>query len=103
MSQFPCTGCGACCRRINLAVSYHNVTDKTDPLYFPHRWDDTGRCEMLDSNNRCKVYLKRPLICDIKRYANYMEHDEKEFFDLNIWACNKLMDEDGLSLDLRIK
>jgi len=103
MSNFPCTGCGACCRRINLAVLFHNVKDKSHPLYFPHKWDAHGRCQMLDSDNKCKVYSNRPLICDIKKYAEYMGHDVKKFFELNISACNKLMDEDGLPLSFRIK
>lgn len=100
---FPCTSCGACCRRISLAVEYHKTDDPKDPLYFPYKWDEDGVCEMLQPGNLCKVYHDRPLICNVERYAEYMGVDRRAFFKLNVSACNTLMDEDGLPLNLRIK
>ena len=103
MNNFPCTGCGACCRRISQAVLYHNIKDVNNPLYFPYSWDSFGVCEMLGEDNKCTVYDKRPLICNIKSYAEYMGHDLNQFMSFNIHYCNKLMDLDNLPLEYRIK
>jgi Fe-S-cluster containining protein len=102
-NMFPCSGCGACCRRVKQAVQHHNITDKNHPLYFPYRWDKSGACEHLGEDNKCKIYLKRPLLCNIDKYAEYIGADKKEFFALNIQACNQLMDSDGIPLHFRIK
>jgi Fe-S-cluster containining protein len=36
---FPCSGCGACCRRINKGIKNigMNNTDKDNLLYFPYK------------------------------------------------------------------
>ena len=102
-NMFPCSGCGACCRRVKQAVQHHNITDKNHPLYFPYRWDKSGACEHLGEDNKCKIYLKRPLLCNIDKYAEYIGADKKVFFALNIQACNQLMDSDGIPLHFRIK
>jgi Fe-S-cluster containining protein len=104
MSSFPCTGCGSCCKRIEKVVQMMNVKDKNDPLYFPYEWDQDGVCEHLDKNTyRCKIYYKRPLICNVDRIAKYLNLDKGKFYELNISACNKMMDEDGVPLHFRIK
>ncbi len=100
--SFPCTSCGSCCKRISKVVSFLNVSDKNDPMYFPHSWDKNGVCEHLDQNNKCKIYYKRPLICNIDRVCKHLNLNLKEFYDLNISACNKMMDEDGVPLHFRI-
>ena len=100
---FPCTSCGCCCKRISKVVEGLNITDKNNPLYFPYKWDNNGVCEHLDNNNKCKIYYKRPLICNIDRFSKYLNLNTKEFYDLNISACNKMMDEDNIPLQFRIK
>ena len=99
---FPCTSCGACCRRISLAVKFHHVQDPDDPLFFPYKWDSAGVCEMLLPGNLCAVYRERPLICNVERYAEHIGADRDSFFRVNISACNRLMDEDRLAPHLRI-
>jgi Fe-S-cluster containining protein len=103
MSSFPCSGCGCCCRRINQAVSHFKAKSKKDPMYFPYTWDENGVCENLTEENKCKVYDKRPLICNIESYGNYMKVNEQEFYQVNIRACNYMMDLDNVPLEFRIK
>lgn len=102
-NMFPCSGCGACCRRIKQAVEHHNIINKKHPLYFPHKWDINGICEHLGDDNKCKIYSQRPLLCNIEKYAEYIGADKNEFFSINIRACNQLMDIDGIPLLFRIK
>ena len=101
--NFPCTGCGSCCKRISNAVSHYNIKDKKNPLYFPYTWDENGVCENLTDDNKCKVYHDRPIICNIDKYAEYMKLNKIEFFKSNILACNYMMDLDSVPLEFRIK
>ena len=101
--SFPCTGCGCCCKRIKSAVKHYNVTDKKHPLYFPYTWDENGVCENLTEDNKCKVYDNRPLLCNVDKFAEYINYNKKEFYKSNIRACNYMMDLDNVSLELRIK
>lgn len=106
--KFPCTGCGCCCKKINVAVDTFNMLTEFDKslkeeFKFPYYWDETGRCDMLDENNHCKVYETRPTICNVDNIMDILKIPKKEFYDLNITACNTLMDEMGSPEDLRIK
>lgn len=102
MNKFPCTSCGACCRRIKYAVDIFDAKNENSPFYFPYKWDQNGGCENLTTDNRCKVYENRPLICNVDRIAKYMNLDTKKFYGDNIRACNLMMDADGIPLDFRI-
>ena len=49
--NFPCTGCGACCKRL----------PETSPMALAD-----GRCRHLDlQTDRCSVYAQRPLVCRV--------------------------------------
>ncbi len=99
MGNFPCSGCGSCCKRIDKAVA--NVgADKED---FPYEWDASGRCEKLDQNNQCMVYENRPLLCDVDRLMGLLDIPTEVFYELNIQACNTMMDEDNVDKSFRIK
>jgi uncharacterized protein len=98
--EFPCTGCGACCRRVNKAVE---SAIGFEELSFPYKWDETGRCEKLQNDNRCSVYENRPLLCRVKDIGNFFGADEKEWILVNSLACNAMMDEDNIDLKYRIK
>ena len=100
--NFPCTGCGCCCKRINLAVAFEGFKPKGHPLHFPYSWSQEGVCEMLTPDNKCRVYDCRPLICNIEKYAEYLGVDLEHFFKLNADACNRLMDLDNVPLQFRI-
>lgn len=103
MSLFPCTGCGCCCKRIKQAVSNNKGVKMYDPLYFPYTWDKNGVCENLTEDNKCKVYDNRPLICNVEKFGEHINADQKEFYKLNIRACNYMMEVDNVPLNFRIK
>jgi len=93
MNEYPCIKCGLCCKRVNKAVE--NMKLMFGEVDFPYKWDETGRCEMLDENNLCKVYETRPLMCNVNRFGELIGVNEIEFFNLNIDACNLLLSQAG--------
>ena len=95
--SYPCSGCGSCCKRIDRAVA--NAGDKFD---FPYKWDESGKCEMLTTDNKCLVYDSRPLICNIDRMAFLTEIPKSHFYAINIVICNQMMNEDGIDIKFRI-
>jgi Fe-S-cluster containining protein len=101
--RFPCTACGSCCKRINIAVKSIGENTEDNPLYFPYSWDESGRCEMLTKDNFCKVYDKRPTLCNVDKVMELFDIPKKEFYEINIEACNSMMDEDGIDESFRIK
>jgi Fe-S-cluster containining protein len=103
MNKFPCSSCGACCRRIKFAVEHFKAKNEKDPLYFPYKWDEKGVCENLTEDNQCKVYENRPLICNVEKYAEFAKLDKDNFYRSNILACNYMMDMDNVPLHFRIK
>ena len=104
LNKFPCSGCGACCRRINKAVENLSdfTKDKDSDFYFPYKWDENGVCENL-IDNKCLIYEDRPLICNIDKLLSLTNIPRKKFYKMNIVECNKMMDEDNLPNELRIK
>lgn len=105
---YPCSSCGCCCNKIDVAVSniesfalQYNIP--FEELKFPYNWDESGKCEMLDDDNRCKVYHNRPNICNIEWITNRIDINKEKFYNLNIETCNRLMDEDGIDKSFRIK
>ena len=98
--SFPCTGCGACCRHVDRANYLINANPE---LNFPYTWDQTGKCEMLGDDNKCKVYETRPLICNVDKFIKFYAISEKKFYKLNIKSCHSLMKEEGIYKEYRIK
>jgi Fe-S-cluster containining protein len=103
--SYPCTGCGACCHRIGNIVESWGLKDlpEDDDMHFPHGYNDTGKCEMLDRDNKCLVYDNRPTICNVEKMFALMDIPRETFYKLNINACNNMMDEDNIHIDYRIK
>lgn len=98
--SYPCTGCGSCCRRVDkLSLK---ITDTKNPLFFPYKWDTTGKCEMITESNRCLVYEERPLVCNIDRLIRELGIDKLMFYEANILECNKMMNEDNVATQFRI-
>lgn len=100
--KYPCSGCGACCRKVSLAVLGVGVQPKEHPLHFPYKWDESGCCEML-VGNQCSVYEDRPLMCRVDAVQPFVGMTKKKWYKLNVKACNSLMDKEKLDLNLRIK
>lgn len=94
---FYCSGCGQCCRHIDKAVDNFQKLCKTFPeLYeeFPYSWSSSGSCSMLDSNNRCKCYDNRPLLCNSKRLLEELQRvadiTEEDFIKMSLESCKYL-------------
>lgn len=100
--EYPCTGCGACCRRINIVIDNLKELDSDNPLYFPYKAKENGHCEMLSKENKCMVYENRPLVCNIENLASFLNVPKIEFYCMNIAFCNTIMDEDNLPIEYRI-
>ena len=94
MNSFPCTSCGACCRKLKQAIS--NLKSIGIDVDFPYKWDENGVCEMLSEDNKCLVYHDRPVICNVEKLAEYLGFDTKEFYVMNSKACNELIKESNL-------
>lgn len=103
MNKFPCTQCGACCRRISRAIEFVKTMspEKQKMFAFPYTHTD-GICDML-VDNKCSVYEDRPLLCNIERVARVLDLSMNMFQRANIEACNKMMDEDNMPEHYRIK
>lgn len=93
--MFPCSGCGACCRRVGWMP--------TDELA-KHglRADESGACTHLLPDNSCEIYETRPDICRVDVQAQKEDVDINTYYRENIRLCNEWMDEDGMS-NLKIK
>lgn len=107
LNSFPCTSCGSCCKRIdkvinNIAEFSKRYNIPIEHLEFPYKYDEVGKCEMLNLGNKCKVYNNRPNICNIEWMRIHTRIDREEFYNLNIKVCNQLMDEDGIDKSYRI-
>lgn len=94
--MFPCSGCGACCRRIGWM-------DAEDLETHGLKADESGACTNLLPDNSCSIYDTRPDICKVDvQAAEANVFDVLTYYRENIKLCNKWMDEDGMS-NLKIK
>lgn len=88
MNKYPCIKCGLCCRKISEVVESLGVE-------FPYKWDETGRCEMLGVDNLCMTYDSRPMLCNVDELMLALGDERKEFYNVNIASCNKLLQDAG--------
>lgn len=87
---FPCTSCGACCRRVHLIPDWPRKMLKSD-----------GSCAHLTADNKCDIYETRPPVCRVDYMIGLLGIDRTLGYKLNAELCNKWMEEDGMS-ELRI-
>ena len=94
--KFQCDGCGLCCHKLKY------IFEKKDIFWFkklieafPYKYDDTGKCEMLDKNNKCKVYNNRPDLCNVEKMFKLQTTlvNKKVWFNVNKRGCKLLKDE----------
>jgi Fe-S-cluster containining protein len=83
---FPCTSCGACCRRIGQSQG-HGLPVNPD-----------GSCGHL-KNNLCEIYDTRPDFCRI----DHMIGDKPQLLELTARLCNQFQVEDGMGEEFRLK
>ncbi|WP_390195499.1 YkgJ family cysteine cluster protein [Brenneria goodwinii] len=84
-NSFPCTRCGLCCQRVNLAQE----------TYYLDRGDGTCR-HYIAASKGCSIYHERPDICrvDLQYRLNYARfYSWEEFVALNLAVCRQLNDE----------
>lgn len=100
--SFPCTGCGCCCKIINvLHEAAQAFKDKVD-VSFPYKWDETGRCEKLGDDNKCMVYDNRPLICKVDEIGELFGLTTEENHQLTAKSCNKLILDFGIDESFKV-
>lgn len=86
--SFPCTKCGACCRRASQLKE------------FPKELIVEGQCKhFLD--NHCLIYDTRPEICRID--SNHMGMGTPEYYQLTALICNLWACEDGLGEQIDVE
>jgi Fe-S-cluster containining protein len=106
MDKFPCTGCGACCKRISKLKNFLVTDDTEDLMYFPYQWDENGICENLNQeDNTCNIYESRPTICNVEKIFELSKGGPKEkqkFYKINAEQCNRMIEEDGLDEKFKI-
>ena len=82
MSNFKCDMCGLCCQSVGKSDIYRHL-DRGD-----------GICRDYDeTTHRCKIYLSRPLLCNIDGFYDANLKDEmsrEEFHRQNYEACRLL-------------
>lgn len=80
MTEFLCSGCGACCM----------IAGKSG--YLPDRGD--GGCIHLDKENQCSIYDNRPEVCrvDEMHKINNPELSKKEYYIKSTKACHQIID-----------
>lgn len=82
---FPCTSCGACCRRVGAVL--------------PNMAKPDGSCIHLNDKSQCDIYDTRPDFCRVVFKNDGRFKTEKEYFEANIAACKVFIDEDGMDKD----
>lgn len=93
MDNFPCNGCGLCCRRL----------DRMPPLAAFDRGD--GTCIHLVENH-CSIYDDRPLVCRVDAmYETFFKeaYNRMLFYTENLKACRSFQEEAGLPESQRVK
>lgn len=106
MDKFPCTACGACCKKIGQILEterglFHPVYQ--DALEaFPYKPREDGSCEMLGEDNRCTVYETRPDICNIDTMIDRLGLDRRMRYWLNATTCNLLQEQAGIDPSYRV-
>ena len=102
--SFPCTGCGSCCKRIDKLLISINMLDgiEREILDFPYSHTN-GVCENLGVDNKCNIYENRPVVCSYEKFMLAFNMSKDELFPPSIACCNKMMDEDGIGKEFRIK
>ncbi len=81
VKRFPCTKCGACCRRAALIKT------------FPQDMVVDGACKHF-KGNECEIYANRPDICRISKNQGDMSLDD--YFKLTAVICNMWANMDGM-------
>ena len=95
--SFPCTQCGACCRR-TAALTFFGLPIKEDGscAHLKEVSDSNGQavyaCDIYETRpNACRIGFIRPEIVSVERYT-----------ELTIAQCNAFQVEDEMPMRFRI-
>ena len=99
MSSFPCSLCGMCCKRVNIAIEHYKLLEPE--FIFPFKVIE-GVCSKLE-DNKCSVYEDRPILCNVDRLSEKWGIEKGYFYEVNKTVCNILMDENNIDLKFRIQ
>lgn len=95
---FPCTACGACCRRAKQIISkLDGIDDPESIFFFPYTYDESGKCENLTDDNKCRIYENRPAVCNTEKMREYYGLTQEEYNQAASKVCNHFIKEDGIS------
>lgn len=87
LTDFPCTACGLCCKRVGFSPQ----------TAWLNRGD--GICRHYDEvTKRCTIYEDRPLVCRVKDYYRLHLAEQitwNEFVEKNLEICKKFQEEDS--------
>lgn len=95
--DFPCSKCGACCRRMGTIGLMPSKED--------------GSCIHLQDDNRCAIYATRPTICNVHDMFDVRDkqfklrkkgYTREDYYAVGSQWCNKMMDEDKMPEHYRI-
>jgi Fe-S-cluster containining protein len=93
--KYKCDACGRCCKYMKMVMENKDKYKGARRIAidrFPYKWKEDGSCEKL-VNNKCEVYSKRPLLCNIeKMYEVFFKGvmSKKEYFEKVKKSCNML-------------
>jgi Fe-S-cluster containining protein len=94
LEGFPCSKCGACCRRVG---GYNGFPEPVNP---------DGSCSHLQKDNSCGIYETRPMVCRVEESFETLNLGitKEEYYRKNSIECNKMMDQDGVGekIDMNI-
>jgi Fe-S-cluster containining protein len=105
LMDFPCTGCGECCRHVGTMLS-NSLLDNTFTgellKVFPYKANEKGHCEML-VNGQCSVYENRPLLCNVRLMTEHFYSDDPmgHYLD-SAKVCNYMIEAAGLDPKYKI-
>ncbi len=111
MTEYPCTGCGQCCRMVKGIMEAKELVQPGDNFYdeyisFPFNTKEDGSCEKLNDDNTCSVYDDRPDLCNSEKiYLKYFSGNETklEYYFRSMSACNQLIKMAGLDKKYLVK
>lgn len=103
--SFPCTACGACCRRVGAVLeARHPVNGALAEAVaqFPYQARPDGSCDQLTDAGRCAVYGDRPMLCRVDVMQAKSGLPAPLYHAVSAAACNAMQDADGLPSSFRV-
>ncbi len=92
MPGFPCTDCGACCRKA-VSLGYMPTRDGVHCLH--QVVDDGGR-------SSCSIYDIRPPLCRVDDGILPRDTDLQTWHQRNAVECDKMQEAEGLGEEWRV-